>query len=88
MQPIPPTVRVLSRPCPGGEVSGARFARALPFAEVVVEWHVSGCSVTLANDRNEGAIEYRERYDSVGLPGNFLSAKLGSFSIGPVGSTT
>ena len=29
----------------------------------------------------------RERYDLVGLPGNFLSVRLGSSSIGPVGST-
>ena len=29
----------------------------------------------------------RERYDFVGLPGYFLSVRLGSSSIGPVGST-
>src|SRR3954454_10568469 len=27
----------------------------------------------------------RERYDLVGLPGNFLSVRLGSFSIPPIG---
>jgi hypothetical protein len=30
----------------------------------------------------------RERYDLVGLPGNFLSVRLGSSSMAPVGSTT
>ena len=30
----------------------------------------------------------RERYESVGLPGNFLSVRFGSFMIGPDGSTT
>ena len=30
----------------------------------------------------------RERYESVGLPGNFLSVRFGSFIIGPDGSTT
>ena len=30
----------------------------------------------------------RVRYDVVGLPGDFLYVRLGSSSIGPVGSTT
>ena len=30
----------------------------------------------------------RDRYDLVGLPGNFLSVRMGSTTIGTVGSTT
>ena len=42
------------------------------------------CQSTTSPTTRNGS---RERYDLVGLPGNFLSVRLGSSSIAPVGST-
>ncbi len=51
-------------------------------------WRISGGWPTQPMSSSTTTTGSVVRYDFVGLPGNFLSVRLGSSSYGPVGSTT